>query len=148
VALFEASRNLSVGRGTDAPFEQIGADWMNGREMAALLNSHFIPGLRVYPTRFQPSSSNFAGKQIEGVRFVLSDRDQFSAARLGTELGVAFEKLYPGKIDWEVDRFLIGSRELVEAFKKGTGDPRLLADQLDAQNEKYLTRRARYLLYE
>jgi uncharacterized protein YbbC (DUF1343 family)/CubicO group peptidase (beta-lactamase class C family) len=148
IAMFEASRNLSVGRGTDSPFEQIGADWMNGREMAALLNSHFIPGVRVYPTHFQPSESNFAGKEIPGIRFVLTDRDQFSAVRLGMELAVAFQKLYPGKIDWEVNRFLIGSRELVDALKKGGGDARLLADHLDALNEKYLARRARYLLYE
>ncbi len=147
IAPFEASRNLSVGRGTDAPFEQIGADWMNGRELSAWLNSHFLPGIRVYPTRFQPASSNFSGTTIEGIRFVLTDRDQFSAARLATELGVAFEKLYPGKIDWEVNRFLLGSRMLVDTFKKGAADPRLLADQLDALNEKYLARRARYLLY-
>jgi uncharacterized protein YbbC (DUF1343 family) len=147
LALFEASRNLSVGRGTDAPFEQMGADWINGREMAALLNSHFIPGVRVYPTRMRPSSSNFAGKQIEGIRFVLTDRDQFSASRLGMEIGTALEKLYPGKMDWETDRFLIGSRALVEEFKKGGADPRLLADRLDANLEKYLERRARYLLY-
>ena len=147
IAPFEATRNLSVGRGTDAPFEQIGADWMNGRELSAWLNSHFLPGVRVYPTRFQPSSSNFSGKQIEGIRFVLTDRDQFSSARLALELGVAFEKLYPGKIDWEVNRFLLGSRTLVDTFKKGGADPRLLADQLDALNEKYLARRARYLLY-
>jgi uncharacterized protein YbbC (DUF1343 family) len=136
-----------VGRGTDAPFEQIGADWINGRELASLLNSHFIPGVRVYPTRFQPTSSNFSGKTIEGVRFVLVDRDVFSSVRLATELASAFEKLYPGKIDWEVNRFLIGNRKLIDTLKSGTADPRALADQLDTQNEKYLARRARYLLY-
>ena len=147
LAPFEASRNLSMGRGTDAPFEQIGADWMNGRDVAALLNSHFLPGVRVYPTRFQPQSSNFTGKLIEGIRFVLTDRDQFSSVRLMMELAVGLETLYPGKIDWEVNRFLIGNRMLVDTLKKGGGDPRLLADDLDAQNEKYLARRARYLLY-
>jgi hypothetical protein len=63
------------------------------------------------------------------------------------EIGTALEKLYPGKMDWETDRFLIGSRALVEEFKKGGADPRLLADRLDANLEKYLERRARYLLY-
>lgn len=148
IALFEASRNLSVGRGTDAPFEQIGAEWMKGQDMSALINSHFVPGVRVYPTRFQPVSSNFAGKQIEGIRFVLTDRDQFSAARLGMEIGAALEKLYPGKIDWEVNRFLLGSRAILDRLKKSDADPRRLADELDALNEKYLARRARYLLYE
>ena len=147
LAPFEASRNLSVGRGTDSPFEQMGADWMNGGEVAALLNSHFIPGVRIYPTRFQPTASNFAGKWIDGVRFVLTDRDQFSAVRLAMELGAAFEKLHPGKIDWEANRFLIGNQELVGILKKGQADPRGLAAEIDAQNEKYLARRARYLLY-
>ena len=147
VALFEASKNLSVGRGTDSPFEQLGADWMHGRELAALLNAHFIPGVRIYPTRFQPTSSNFSGKAIEGIRFVLTDRDQFSAGRLGMELAVAFEKLYPGKIDWEVNRFLVGNRRIIEAIKKKDADAKLLADELEAENEKYLARRARYLLY-
>ena len=147
LAPFEASRNLSMGRGTDAPFEQIGADWMNGHDMAVLLNSHFLPGVRIYPTRFQPASSNFTGKSIDGIRFVLTDRDLFSAARLAMELGAAFEKLYPGKMDWEVNRFLIGNRTLIDTLKKGGADPRLLSDKLDAENEKYLARRARYLLY-
>ena len=147
LAPFEASRNLSVGRGTDAPFEQIGADWMNGRELSGVLNSHFIPGVRVYPVRFQPGSSNFSGKTIDGIRFVLVDRDQFSSARLAMELAVAFQKLYPGKIDWEVNRFLIGNRAVIEAIKRGDDDARLLAGQLDAENEKYLARRARYLFY-
>ncbi|HEY3744483.1 MAG TPA: exo-beta-N-acetylmuramidase NamZ domain-containing protein [Bryobacteraceae bacterium] len=147
IAMFEASQNLSVGRGTDAPFEQIGADWMNGQELAALLNSHFIPGVRVYPTSFRPTSSNFAGKEIPGVRFVVTDRDMFSATRLGMELAVGIEKLFPGKMNWETDRFLIGSRELVDTLKKGGADARLLTDKLDAANEKYLARRARYLLY-
>ena len=111
------------------------------------MNSHFLPGVRIYPTRFLPTASNFSGKTIEGIRFVLTDRDQFSAVRLFAELGVAFEKLNPGKIDWESNRFLIGNRKVVELLKKGGADPRLLAQELEAENEKYLVRRARYLLY-
>src|SRR5580704_6540146 len=77
IALLEASPNYSVGRGTDAPFEQIGADWIRGRALAAFLNGRFIPGVRVYPTRFTPASSNFAGRSIEGVRFAITDRNAF-----------------------------------------------------------------------
>ena len=60
---------------------------------------------------------------------------------------MALEQLYPGTIDWEINRFLLGNRALVEAFKKGGGDARAIADQLETENEKYLVRRARYLLY-
>ncbi|MEN6603550.1 MAG: exo-beta-N-acetylmuramidase NamZ domain-containing protein, partial [Bryobacteraceae bacterium] len=57
VAMLEYSRNYSVGRGTDAPFEQVGADWIKGPELAAYLNRRLLPGVRVYPTRFTPTSS-------------------------------------------------------------------------------------------
>ena len=62
VAMLEAAKNLSVGRGTDAPFEQIGADWIHGAELAQFLNGRSIPGVRVYATRFEPASSNFKGQ--------------------------------------------------------------------------------------
>ena len=78
VAMLEYSKNYSVGRGTDAPFEQIGADFIGGRELAAYLNQRQIPGVRVYPTSFTPTESNFKGVRIEGVRFEI---DQSRAAR-------------------------------------------------------------------
>ena len=61
VAMIEYARNYSVGRGTDAPFEQIGADWIKGPELAAALNQRWIPGVRVYPTRFTPAASHRCG---------------------------------------------------------------------------------------
>lgn len=147
VAMFEASKRISVGRGTDAPFEQLGADWINGRQLAAFLNRRFLPGVRIYPVQFRPTTSNFAGKLIEGIRFVITDRDVFSSARLGAELGVAFAQLYPGKMDWEVNRFLIGSREAIRQIQAPNADGRLISDQWDVQMQQYLARRARYLLY-
>ncbi len=92
---------LSVGRGTDAPFEQIGADFIGGRELAAYLNQRQIPGVRVYPTSFTPTESNFKGVRIEGVRFEITNREtvRFHAPGPGTGRG-AIQKLYPGQ-----DRF-------------------------------------------
>jgi len=78
LALLEASPNYSVGRGTDAPFEQLGADWIHGAELAEFLNRWVLPGVRVYATQFQPSSGPFAGKAIEGVRFVIVNREQLT----------------------------------------------------------------------
>ena len=147
VAMLEASKNYSVGRGTDAPFEQVGADWIHGRELAAFLNSRYIPGVRVYPTRFRPSSSNFAGQLIEGVRFVLTDRNAFDSTRLGLELGYAFEKLYPGKIPWDVNRFLIGDHEVIAAGKSAT-DPRTTVQKMqDDALASFVKRREKFLLY-
>ena len=62
--------NLSVGRGTDTPFEQIGAPWIDGVRLARELNALALPGVRTYPVRFRPSSSRFAGELCEGVFFV------------------------------------------------------------------------------
>src|SRR5262249_16851994 len=59
LALLEASPNYSVGRGTDAPFEQIGANWIRGADLAQALNARAIPGVRVYPSRFEPASPPF-----------------------------------------------------------------------------------------
>jgi uncharacterized protein YbbC (DUF1343 family) len=147
VAMLEFSKNYSVGRGTDAPFEQVGADWIKGPELAQYLNTRQIPGIRVYPTRFQPAASNFQGKTIEGVRFVVTDRDSFDSTRFGLELGSALEKLYPGKIDWAVDRFLIGDQSVIDAEKKGI-DPRTIEETMRAGIEEFVRRREKYLLYQ
>ncbi|HYL73303.1 MAG TPA: exo-beta-N-acetylmuramidase NamZ domain-containing protein [Bryobacteraceae bacterium] len=147
VAMLEASKNYSVGRGTDSPFEQIGADWIRGRELASFLNGRYIPGVRVYPTRFQPNASNFKGQHIEGVRFVITDRNQFDSTRLGLELGYAFEKLYPGKIPWDTNRFLIGNHEVIAAGKADV-DPRTTVQQMEESLAAFLQQREKYLLYK
>jgi len=147
VAMLEASKNYSVGRGTDAPFEQVGADWIRGRELAAFLNSRFIPGVRVYPTRFQPTASNFKGQMIEGVRFVVTDRNEFDSTRFGLELAYALEKLYPGKIPWDTNRFLIGNHEVTAAAKGGV-DPRTIVERMEDSLAAYLRRREKYLIYK
>ncbi len=122
VAMIESSPNLSVGRGTDAPFEQIGADWIRGADLAQALDARSIPGVRVYATRFEPTDSVFKGKMIEGVRFVILNRETFSSIRLGLELASALQRLYPGKLDLEACRLSIGSRKVIDELKQGV-DP-------------------------
>ncbi len=146
VAMLEASPNYSVGRGTDAPFEQVGADWIRGRELAAYLNARFLPGVRVYPTRFRPASSRFAGQWIEGVRFIVTDREAFSAARLGLELAGALEKLFPGRLALEANRSLIGNLGVLQALKAGE-DPRRIEEESWAAVKEFLKLREKYLLY-
>ena len=147
VAMIEASKNYSVGRGTDAPFEQIGADWIHGSALASFLNGRFIPGVRVYPTRFQPNASNFKGQRIEGVRFVITDRNQFDSTRFGLELGYALEKLYPGKIPWDTNRFLIGNHKVIAAGREAV-DPRTTVQQMEESLAGFLQQREKYLLYK
>jgi uncharacterized protein YbbC (DUF1343 family)/CubicO group peptidase (beta-lactamase class C family) len=147
LGMIEYAKNYSVGRGTDSPFEQIGADWIHGVELAQFLNGRSIPGVRAYPTRFQPDSSNFKGKSIEGVRFVVINRDLFSSVRLGLEIAYALQKLYPGKIDFEACKLLIGNRKVIDAMKNAE-DPRSIEQGLEDGIQSFVDRRRPFLLYQ
>lgn len=146
VAMIESSPNLSVGRGTDAPFEQMGADWIHGQALADVLNRRSIPGVRVYPTRFTPTDSVFKGKSIEGVRFVVLNRETFSAIRLGLELAYALNQLYPGKLDLEACRHSIGNRKVIDEMKAGV-DPSTIELDLQDDLEAFAARVKAFLLY-
>ena len=110
-----------------------------GKHSRRCLNSRFIPGVRVYPTRFKPTSSHFAGQQIEGVRFVITDREAFDSTRLGIELAAALQNLYPGKIDFQKCRHLIGNHRTIGELELGR-DASLIWSQ--AQREATDIRRA------
>jgi len=144
LALLEYSANYSVGRGTDAPFEQIGADWIRGRDLAEWLSERGIPGVRFYPLRFTPASSSFSGKTIEGVRFVVTNRDILSPSQLGLDLAAGLRALYPGKIVWETNRSLIGNSGVMRALASGA-DP-----EKPAQTglEEFMRLRQKYLIYQ
>ncbi|HUK15715.1 MAG TPA: exo-beta-N-acetylmuramidase NamZ domain-containing protein [Bryobacteraceae bacterium] len=146
LCLMEYSKNYSVGRGTDSPFEQIGADFIVGRELAAYLNQRQIPGVRVYPTSFTPSESNFKGVHIEGVRFLVTNRELFDSGRLGLELAAALGKLYPGKIDYTVSKRLIGSEDVIRRLQAGE-DPRNIEQSLADALAAFVKLREPYLLY-
>jgi uncharacterized protein YbbC (DUF1343 family) len=138
---------ISVGRGTDSPFEQIGADFIGGRELAAYLNQRQIPGVRVYPTSFTPSDSNFKGVRIEGVRVEITNRELLDATRLGLEVAAAIQKLYPGKIDWAVDKKLIGSNEAIRQLQAGE-DARTMQQAMQDSVAQFVKLREKYLIYK
>jgi uncharacterized protein YbbC (DUF1343 family)/CubicO group peptidase (beta-lactamase class C family) len=146
LCLVEFSKSISVGRGTDSPFEQIGADFIGGRELAHYLNERGIPGVRVYPTSFTPTESNFKGQRIEGVRFVITNREQLDATRLGLEVAGAIEKLYPGKIGWSGGARLIGSDDVIRRIQAGE-DPRMIQQSFQDAVEAFTEKRKGYLLY-
>jgi uncharacterized protein YbbC (DUF1343 family) len=137
LCLLEYSKGYSVGRGTDAPFEQIGADFIGGRELAAYLNRREIPGVRVYPAR--------VGK-VEGVRFVIVNRELLDATRLGLEVAAALQKLYPGKLDFSLDKLLIGSAEAIRQLQAGD-DPRSIQQGFQDGVAAFVKMREPYLLY-
>jgi len=138
LAMLEYSKNYSVGRGTDAPFEQVAAPFIVGPELAAFLNQREIPGVRVYPTTVGADP---------GVRFVITDRDVFDATRLGLEVAAALHTLYPGKLDFTVDRRLVGSDDVVHRLETGE-DPRAIQQSYHDQISIFIGKREAYLLYK
>jgi uncharacterized protein YbbC (DUF1343 family) len=146
LAMLEAAKGYSVGRGTDAPFEQIGAEWIHGGELARFLNDRQVPGVRAYATRFTPTGPPLKDKPLEGVRFVVVNREQFSSVRLGLEVAYALGKLYPGKLDVESCRKLIGNRKVIESIKAGE-DPRATSERIEDDLRVFEDRRRPYLLY-
>ncbi len=143
LAMLEYSVNYSVGRGTDTPFELIGADWIKGGELADYLARRDIPGVAVKPVTFTPTASHFAGKTISGVSFRITERTLFSSARLGLEVATALATLYPGKIVWDVNKTLIGNEAVINALKQ-KGDAGKAASEGIAAFE---VQRKKYLLY-
>ncbi len=146
IAMLEYTRNYSVGRGTEIPFEIVGSDWINGRDLAAKLNARAIPGVRALAVSFTPRDSMLKGIRCEGVRFLITDRERFRPVRLGLEVAVMIEKLYPGKIQFERSERLIGSRKVIQAIRAGT-DPRLIEQSFEDDLTSFLAIRAKYLLY-
>ena len=144
--MLEASAEYSVGRGTDSPFEQIGAPWIEGRTLAEYLNDRKIPGVRIYPTRFRPDSSQLAGEEVEGIRFLITDREALNSSRLGIEVVAALLHLFPGGLDLEANQWLIGSQKVISALERGDEPSAVLAVHSD-QREAFLRVRDHYLLY-
>jgi uncharacterized protein YbbC (DUF1343 family) len=146
IALLEFNSDYSVGRGTDAPFEQVGAPWIDAQVLAERLNSRFIPGVRVYAVRFRPAASIFSGVEIPGVRFVITDREAFDSTRLGLELAAALNQLFPGHLDFEKCRNLIGNRQIITELKAGR-DASALWSLAQRDATAFAARRKPYLLY-
>ena len=129
--------NVSVGRGTDLPFQRIGAPWLNAAAVVDSLNTRGLTGLRFEAERFtprNPTDAKFGNRTIPGVRIVLVDRDRAQMARLGAALLWAVAKVHGDSLQvnargWDERFGMPAVREGILA----TGDPdELLDDQLPA----------------
>jgi uncharacterized protein YbbC (DUF1343 family)/CubicO group peptidase (beta-lactamase class C family) len=140
------SSNISVGRGTDTPFEQIGAPWIDGVALAAALNARRLPGVRVYPVRFTPTASVYAQQACGGVAFVVTDRDALKPVTLGMEVASALARLYPTDYKLKADDRLVGSRSTVARILAGE-DPAVVAASWAADEARWRMLRAKYLIY-
>jgi uncharacterized protein YbbC (DUF1343 family)/CubicO group peptidase (beta-lactamase class C family) len=138
--------NISVGRGTDTPFEMLGAPWINATQLATFLNAREIGGARFIPVEFTPSSSAYAHEKCGGVQIAILDRNTMDGPELGLEIASALQALYPDKYDLsKLDRLMV-SKSTQEALVGGQ-DPRRIAQQWIDGLEQFGKIRAKYLLY-
>jgi uncharacterized protein YbbC (DUF1343 family) len=146
VGLVEGT-NVSVGRGTDTPFELLGAPWIKGRELAQYLNARDIAGVRFVPTSFTPSASNYSGQKCEGVNLVLLDRNALDAPELGIELAAALHKLYPQQ--WRLEKMMdiLVSQAVFDAIAQGQ-DPRRIAQDWQEKLQQFIKIREKYIIYK
>ncbi|MEZ5976720.1 MAG: DUF1343 domain-containing protein [Planctomycetota bacterium] len=111
--------NVSVGRGTDTPFERVGAPWIDGRRLADALAAARVEGLACVPVTFVPTSSVFAGETCGGVDLFVTERGAFRSVRAGLALAQALRDGF-GEA-WDRSRFdrLLGDDALLAAFERG-----------------------------
>ena len=146
IGLLETT-NLSVGRGTDTPFEVVGAPWIDGQQLASYLNRQRMVGVRFVPLRFTPASSVFKGEECGGINIIITDRGRFRPVLSGLEIALALRKLYPAQ--WKVDDYirLLGNADTLERLKRGDSAPDILRSWSD-RLEEFRKARARALLYQ
>jgi uncharacterized protein YbbC (DUF1343 family) len=139
--------NLSVGRGTDTPFEVIGAPWLDGRRLADALAARRIPGVAFVPVHFTPRASTFSGKECGGVNIAVTNRATFDPVRVGLEIAVALRRVHAE--EWKIDKLdlLLLHRDTLEAIRTGADADTVLETSREGLRE-FATRRAGHLLYE
>jgi uncharacterized protein YbbC (DUF1343 family)/CubicO group peptidase (beta-lactamase class C family) len=146
VAIIEGT-NVSVGRGTDTPFEVVGAPWMKSTELAAYLNGRSVQSVRFVPITFTPSSGNFSGERCEGVNLIVLDRNTLDSPELGIELASALHHLYPNDFKLEKMAALLVNQDVFDAIEAGQ-DPRRIAGDWQERLQEFVRLREKYLLYK
>ena len=146
VGLLEAT-NLATGRGTDTPFERVGAPWIEARGFADVLNGRDLPGVRFVPIRFTPRERQYAGRECGGVQILIDDWKEFDPLSLGVGLAVVLRELYPK--EWEPAGLLkmIADRASYNALLAGRSLSEIVT-LWGAELEEFRKLRATYLIYE
>lgn len=138
--------NLSVGRGTEIPFELYGAPYVDGKKLAEKLNAIVIPGIAFRDTTFTPVSHVFPHQACGGVRAVVTDRNRFNSVTAGLHLLAALKSMYPDKFDLNrIDKW-IGRREVKRQLADGVPVKEIIAGWHD-ELERFMAVRKKYLIY-
>ena len=141
------STNISVGRGTDTPFEILGAPWMNARPLAQFLNRRDLPGVRFLPVDFTPQKPYpYAGELCHGVRVLVTDRNALDAPELGLEIASALHHLYPEDFQIEKMKTNLASQSVIDDLIAGH-DPQRIAESWRSALDTFEQDRQKALLY-
>jgi len=145
IGLLETT-NLSVGRGTDTPFEVVGAPWIDPQALSDALNRAGLAGVRFVPLRFTPGSSKFAGEACGGINIVITDRAAFHPVAAGLEIAYQINRLYSGT--WKADDYLrlLANRAALAALKEGKSVSEIAATW-QSRLAEFARLRQKYLLY-
>ena len=146
VAILEGLKNYSVGRGTDTPFEFVGAPWFDAQRIAEEINRAQSPGVRVYPTTRVPTASHFSGERIPGLQIMVMDRDRFSSLRFGLVLASAILRTHPSEVNLDQTVRLLGREDSAAALERGARVEEIWA-YWESQVRDFEAIRNRYLLY-
>jgi len=137
---------VSVGRGTDTPFEVLGAPWIQGAELAAEMNRRAVPGVRFEAALFTPREGVYAGEYCEGVSIQITDRGALRSVTMGLEIADALHRLYPGKFQLGKIVELLGSQSTVDRLARGEEPARIVEGWRD-DLDKFRAVREKYLIY-
>jgi uncharacterized protein YbbC (DUF1343 family) len=137
---------LSVGRGTDTPFEVIGAPWVRASDLAQDLNRRKIPGVSVGPAQFTPREGLYSGEPCQGVTLRITDRSRLAPMRVELEIADTMHRIYPDKFQLEKTIELLGSQSTVDRLKR-FDDPGEIVSSWSADLARFRAMRDKYLLY-
>ena len=141
------STNMSVGRGTDTPFEIFGAPWIEGRVFAQFLNHRYLPGVRFLPVDFTPQKPYpYAGELCHGVRVLLTERNVLDAPELGLEFASALHRLYPEKFQILKMMTILENQSVLDDLAAGH-DPQRIAESWRDALDAFEQERQNALLY-
>ena len=138
--------NLSVGRGTDTPFEQIGAPWIDAVALSKALNERILPGVSFYPVGFTPKSDKYVGEHCNGISIIVTDRNKLKPVRIAIEIASVLYRLYGDTYELDATEKLLGSQDTITRIRAGE-DPEKIVSTWEIDEIKWRQLRTRYLLY-
>jgi uncharacterized protein YbbC (DUF1343 family) len=141
------SAGVSVGRGTETPFEEFGAPWINGDEVATELNARHLPGLRFTGQPFIPVVGLYGGQRCGGVAVRVTDKQAVRSMSMGIEIAAVLKKLYPTNFDPAKLLFLVANADTIRQLQEGTSPEQIVASWSNQLND-FDTLRRKYYLYK